>query len=877
MSTYRRNDGDLFVEDSGQLRLDGKSAEQQESEESRVECLGQTFESESARREYFTERLREKLRDPEFRKIEGFPLGEDEDILALSDPPYYTACPNPFLAELISHYGKSPESEETYKKEPFAWDVSEGKRDQLYEHYSYHTKVPHKAIARYIEHYTEPGDIILDAFSGSGMTGLAAKYVGERHAILSDLSPYATFIGHHFNSTVKSANLERQFERVAEEYKWLYETNHADGSRRQINYTVWSDVFTCPQCSNEIVFFDSFVDQNTGEVLKTANCINCNASLTKASLSPHWTVVFDDLLNKSIRALKQKPVLIKYFVGQKMFEKKPDKDDLDLIARISSEPLPFWVPIYPLSKGYNTQQPINSHGVTHAHMFFTRRNLIVLSALWHVAREHGETSAMFELLGSFRVWTRRSIFLTTAWKQGGTGAFKPSTTGILYFPSISGERNALLSFIGRLNSAKKFRAALPKSNLPSFSSTGSASDLRTIPANSVDYVFVDPPFGGNLMYSELNSVFEPWLKVITAAQPEAICNPVQNKGIQFYLDQMAASFTEIARVLKPGRWMTVEFHNSSNAIWNTIQEAIIHAGFVIADVRTLDKKQGTFKQYTSVNIAKQDLVISAYKPSNAFEKSFELDAGTGAGMWEFVRSHLRQLPVFVSNDNRAEAVAERMNYMLFDRMVAFHVQRGISVPLSASEFYAGLAQRFPVRDEMYFLPEQVAEYDKRRMTVKEFLQLEFFVNDEASARQWLTQQLTRKPQTFQQLHPKFLRELGGWKKHEKPLELLELLQKNFLEDEVGRWRVPDPNKASDLERLRERDLLKEFSEYREAKQKKLKVFRLEAVRAGFQQAWQQRDYPTIIEVARKIPEEILQEDPKLLMWFDQALTRTGDV
>jgi hypothetical protein len=92
-----------------------------------------------------------------------------------------------------------------------------------------------------------------------------------------------------------------------------------------------------------------------------------------------------------------------------------------------------------------------------------------------------------------------------------------------------------------------------------------------------------------------------------------------------------------------------------------------------------------------------------------------------------------------------------------------------------------------------------------------------------------------------------------------------------------RWYVPDPNKAGDLEKLRERSLLKEFDEYRTFNpQKRLKVFRLEAVRAGFKKAWQERDYATIITVAGKIPENILQEDPKLLMWYDQALTRSGD-
>ena len=57
----------------------------------KVVCLGMEFESDEARRAYFREELRKKL--PELRQIEGFPIGEDEDIINLSDPPYYTACP----------------------------------------------------------------------------------------------------------------------------------------------------------------------------------------------------------------------------------------------------------------------------------------------------------------------------------------------------------------------------------------------------------------------------------------------------------------------------------------------------------------------------------------------------------------------------------------------------------------------------------------------------------------------------------------------------------------------------------------------------------------------------------------------------------------
>ena len=408
----------------------------------------------------------------------------------------------------------------------------------------------------------------------------------------------------------------------------------------------------------------------------------------------------------------------------------------------------------------------------------------------------------------------------------------------------------------------------------------------------------------------------------------------QRKDLAAYHRLMELAFAEFYPVLKPGRWITVEFHNSKNAVWMAIQRALEATGFVIGDVRVFDKKQLTMKQQTTAGAVQKDLIISAYKPNGGLEERFKLEAGTEDGVWDFVRTHLRQLPIFVLKEGRAEVVAERQSHLLFDRMVAYHVKHALMVPLSAGEFYVALEQRFPPRDGIYFLPEQTAEYDKKRMTVREVEQLPLFVTDESSAIQWLKQQLTKKPQTFQEVHPQFLQQIGGWQKHEKPLELSALLAENFLvcdgKGEVpgqvhsylstnfkelrnkpkddpdlrakakDRWYVPDPNKAADLEKLRERALLKEFWEYlppgykptekdspqavlpgfeeREAKTprgRRLKVIRLEAVRAGFKHCWQNRDYRTIIAVAQRIPENVLQEDPKLLMWYDQALTRTG--
>lgn len=168
--------------------------------------------NDTARRAYFTDKLREKLKDPEFRKIEGFPIGEDEDILALSDPPYYTVCPNPWIKDFIGEWeAQKPERDKDfeYHREPFAADVSEGKNDPIYNAHSYHTKVPHKAIMRYILHYTEPGDIVFDGFCGTGMTGVAAQMCGDK-TVIESLGVTNQSLDQKYKVTDEGLILERQ-------------------------------------------------------------------------------------------------------------------------------------------------------------------------------------------------------------------------------------------------------------------------------------------------------------------------------------------------------------------------------------------------------------------------------------------------------------------------------------------------------------------------------------------------------------------------------------------------------------------------------------------------------------------------------------------
>ena len=935
----KRKGGDqseLFIGDDGQLRLLGKSAEQIAQEGRRVECLGMTFESEEERRAHFREILREKL--PELRTRPDFPVADDEDILRLSDPPYYTACPNPFLAEFVECHGSSYDPKVTYHREPFAVDVSEGKTDQLYKAHGYHTKVPHLAIVPSILHYTKPGDIVLDGFCGSGMTGVAAQWCGTapqkyrreleaswkedgrdkpkwgaRRVILGDLSPAATFIAANYNHPFDLAAFNRATKRllkeVWEEIGWMYETLHTDGKTKgRINYTIWSEVFSCPECASEVVFLEQTLDKKTNKTRAEFPCPHCSADLTKDSLDRVFETLVDAASGKTWKRIRLRPVRINYSIGKAKYEKEPDETDLSILSRIDDLQLPSEIPTnpFPIDKMYHGSR-LSPKGFTHVHQLFLPRASQALAAMWRCARAYDD-SRLRNMLLFFVEQAIWNLTILNAYRPTGFSQNSQWFKGIYYVPSQHSDCSPWYVLEGKAKRLGKVFADMPAR---SGFGTVTTSDCGSvgIPDSSVDYVFTDPPFGENIYYADLNYIVESWHQVLTRTEPEAIVDKHKDKGLAEYQHLMQGCFAEYRRVLKPGRWITVVFHNSKNAVWNAIQEAMLAAGFVVADVRTLDKKQGSYRQVTSTAV-KQDLVISAYKPNHGLEERFKLEAGTEEGVWDFVRTHMRQLPTFVSKDEHAEAIAERQGFLLYDRMVAFHLQRGVTIPLSAAEFYAGLKQRFSERDCMYFLPEQVAEYDRKRMTVKDVLQLELFIKDEESAIQWLKQQFLRKPQTFQEIHPQFLKELGGWEKHEKALELLDILQENFLlYDGVGevpspihsylstnfkelrsldkddpalrtkakdRWYAPDPRKAIDLEKLRDRALLREFDGYLDGGQKKLKVFRLEAVRAGFKRAWQDRDYATIVAVARKIPEKVLQEDQKLLQWYDLAVTRSGE-
>lgn len=899
-----------------------------------VECLGMTFESDEARRAHFTDLLRKKLKDPEFRAIEGFPIGTDEAILELSNPPYYTACPNPWISSFAELFSMSGDNYELVA--PFAADIKEGRNDSVYNSHSYHTKVPYKAIMKYILHYTKPGDIVLDSFCGSGMTGIAANLCGDRDTVLSlgysvdelgnvvtedgnrrlgarksiinDLSPAGTYISSNFNQEIDLENFNDEvneiYRKAKEHLGWMYETKHHDGQVGEINFILWSDVFTCKNCSSEIIYWDDAVDEDAGKIKDIIPCSGCGLGSKKKDLERVYITVNDLGLSVPHRMAKQVPVLINYSVEGKKYSKKPDSCDLLLLDRIDEYQIDSWYPIDALPVGYNTAQPIKSHGMSHVHHFFTKRNLAVLSFCFDLAvsdRTKFVFTALMFKSSQLCAPLMSNYFAALKGKSRG-GWVGKERSGTLYCPSIHTE----VSIFPQIRSRSKSMDFNVGNQENTIITTGSATNLD-IKDNSVDYVFIDPPFGSNINYSEMSFIWESWLKVKTNNLKEAIESKVQNKTVDDYRKLMTDSFSEVYRVLKPGKWMTVEFSNTSAIVWNNIQTAILEAGFVVADVSSLNKNQNSIMAYVTNTAVKQDLIISAYKPTVEFSTTFS-SKGDESAMFEFVRNHLKYIPVCKIQKNEILSNPERDPRIIFDRMVSYFIRNNKSVPVGSHDFQVWLEEEFHKRDGMIFLPTQVVEYDNKRAIYQASTQLSMFVEDEASAIEWLKQELKRRPKTYSEIHPLFLNELSGWKKNELELELSTLLEQNFLKydgkDEVpsqihtylstnfkdmrgldksdpklvakakDRWYVPDPNKAADLEKVRLRALLKEFETYK-AQKKKIKQPRAEALRAGFNTAWESQDFQTILDISAKIPPAVLQEDEKLLMFYDNALTLTS--
>lgn len=490
--------------------------------------------------------------------------------------------------------------------------VAGGRNSSLYLAHSYHTKVPPEAIKPFIEHFTKPGDVVLDPFSGSGMTGVAAALSG-RQAILNDLSPAAAHLAWNHTHACTPEALKAGFETiekaVAEHLSEIYATTDEKGRPAQIQWTIWSTKHRCPNCTKEFLLWDT-VDQKTGRVARGSTCPRCLSQFDRRRFE-----VIDNV-----------PAWISFKRADgSRGHKVAGPEDILHAQSFRREDIEGWFPTVPLGPDREMFQrcALHLHGIRSVADMYTARNLLTLSLIWAEIQKVKDPRIQRALAFAF---TNTAWHGTRMRRFNARGGHRP-LTGTLYVPQLSSEANVLAVMRKKINQLSAFYGSFkPISKQPPRVLVGSATALDRVAANSVDYVFTDPPFGSNIFYADCNIIWESWLGRITDATHEAVVNKslgaaAGGKTLDDYAGLMAGAMAEIARVLKPGGWATVVFHNTDAEVWSALRDAAAAAGFEFHEAASLDRKQQSHKGYKgrdgTEDVAHFDVVMNLRKPVTA--------------------------------------------------------------------------------------------------------------------------------------------------------------------------------------------------------------------------------------------------------------------
>lgn len=831
--------------------------------------------------------------------------------------PVYDSMP---ADEFIRKYGKpyDPENDD-YDVGPFVADIKEGKNDPIYNAHSYHTKVPPRAIIPYVLHYTDPGDIVLDPFCGSGMTGVAAMLCenppkdilemvqgmnpdqkirpGARRAILNDLSPAACHMAYNYCRSVDVEELKKEFERikaaVKEEFDWLYGTEHYEpavglydpdkpevaarlknliprkteeqhprelfkgeppertwelisreeverrmgpealrrsplpkGARQficipaTIQFTVWSDVYRCegivdvavpgskakrkaPRgCGREIVLWDVAVDQQKGQVRDSFKCPYCHQEWKKTQIPR--TQSLPVLTNYSYIAYRTTGKNRNYKTLRG--ERSSTILEQRLINEIEQRPLRFWVPDVPWDASREMWRGGHRDcGITKVTDFFTKRNLQAVSRIWHeinnLPRHRSRLTPTLRFVFSAFVSKASRVTRFGFHLRGNS-----SITGTLYVGSMVTENNVLQVLCTKLDNCLRAFARLPRLNARQTVAVenGPCQQLSSIGPNSVDYVFVDPPFGSNIFYGDCSFLWESWLGELTDTKQEAVWNKSRKpdeggKTLEDYADLMATSFRKVFRVLKPGRWATVEFNNSDGRVFEAIKKAARDAGFEIVNMLFLDKDQKSFKQVKGVkgeeNVVGHDVLFNLRKP-----KGDEQASGTTPEVthelehlvMEVVRDHLRTLPGRIKGDSKTYSDEHRTTPFLNTMLMNTLIPKGISVDQLNLPLIESICVRYfrKIGNRWYLPGEAVGNHRREDGGWLHPMQAEVAIAGEVTAIEWLREHLTETPMTQGEITPLWQRATVKLTS-DLSTQLERLLRQNFWQDQgTNKWREP---------------------------------------------------------------------------------------
>ena len=459
---------------------------------------------------------------------------------------------------------------------------------------------------------------------------LAARRIAAllegRKAIAIDRSPAATFITKNHPDALREA-FEQVKRQVQPEIDWLYETRcDRCGGKASTGYTVYSQVFQCPRCLKKIALYDCGDDEAetaSGNAKVVKVCRGCQAK-------GHTEV---------IRSQDEKfgyvPVKVVYHCenGCKPAREVREHDDaakkgeffkrydLGRVREIEAREIPQW---YPRHKMMNVEDDSKPWGAewregrnfrTVAELF-TKRNLWALAAIRDAISKVEDTAVRDALMFGFSGITLSSSRMYREKKRS-------VSNGTYYIPQVFREMVVTNGFDYKVQTQlmaayEELAQVAPEDTCIS---TQSSTNLAAIPSNSVDYIFTDPPYAEKVQYGELNFVWEAWLDFDTSwHDEEIIVNEVRGKTGVDWAALMKQAMAECHRVLKPGRWLSLCYHDTSEGTWAMVQDLMAEVGFVVDRTDStlfIDAKQKSYNQRTADKATKRNLVINFRKPSFA--------------------------------------------------------------------------------------------------------------------------------------------------------------------------------------------------------------------------------------------------------------------
>lgn len=566
----------------------------------------------------------------------------------------------------------------------------------LYGSFPYPTKISPEAVALYIASHTKPGDTVFDGFAGSGTTGLAALLCenpsdelqaeadrlglsvewGARNAVLYELGALGSFVGRTLTNPPNPKSFRKAADRVLHdverEMSWMYEAVDPSGEKGAIRHVVWSDLLRCPACRQEVALWDSCVTINPARISSEFHCPLCDHEAKFNYVERITETVVDDVTGVETKRRARAIARVYGATGKARWSRSPTKADTVLLDRIAHEPIPACVPNALIPWGDLYRRGYHQ-GITHLHHFYMRRNLIVFARLWELADEYESVlrDALRFWLLSYNASHATLMTRVVAKSKQKDLVVTSAQPGVLYISGLPVEKNLFTGLKRKLKTIEEAFSVIygRKGKVEVHQSSSCAVSL---PDNSVDYVFTDPPFGGNIPYAEISFINEAWLGEYTNREDEIIVSNSQQKTVETYQNLLTSALSEVRRILKPESQATLVFHSASAEVWNSLQAAYTDAGLNLKCAGVLDKTQGSFKQVTTSGAVRGDPVLLLGK-SPVTEKAEQRSVWIIAE--KLSRSALSLEP------------SEQTPQRLYSRLVNHYLMCHQRVPVDADDFY----------------------------------------------------------------------------------------------------------------------------------------------------------------------------------------------